>query len=180
MTGQDIAIIQAGVNTGAEYFTGQVYNWNWYFVGREHLQVSSSSGLQVGHVTSWYPPSGYIYTHIITCFRMLQFNRWIRWSWCLKVDVVDTLVWNIFFSKCRDCFCFQTLVFLNVPSSNRVQVQKCLSSYDTKDKFVTDDLEKETLPCLLKISGKRKLLMMQRYIITLCKVVHFLSIAPEN
>lgn len=24
MTGQDIAIIQAGVNTGAEYFTGQV------------------------------------------------------------------------------------------------------------------------------------------------------------
>ena len=25
MTGQDIAIIQAGVNTGAEYFTGQVY-----------------------------------------------------------------------------------------------------------------------------------------------------------
>ena len=26
MTGQDIAIIQAGVNTGAEYFTGQVYN----------------------------------------------------------------------------------------------------------------------------------------------------------
>lgn len=26
MTGQDIAIIQAGVNTGAEYFTGQV-NW---------------------------------------------------------------------------------------------------------------------------------------------------------
>ena len=51
MTGQDIAIIQAGVNTGAEYFTGQVYNLK-YFVGRAHRQISSSPGLQVGHVTS--------------------------------------------------------------------------------------------------------------------------------
>lgn len=51
MTGQDIAIIQAGVNTGAEYFTGQVYNLK-HFVGRTHLQISSSPGLQVEHVPS--------------------------------------------------------------------------------------------------------------------------------
>ena len=51
----------------------------------------------------------------------------------------------------------------NVLSRNRVQVQKCPSSYDTKDKFVTDGLEKETLPCLLKTYGKRKLHTMPRY-----------------
>ena len=60
-------------------------------------------------------------------------------------------------------FAFSNLVFSNVPFRNRVQVQKCPSSYDTKDKFVTDGLEKETLPCLLKTSGKRKPHMMLRY-----------------
>ena len=58
---------------------------------------------------------------------------------------------------------FSNLVVSNVLSCNRVQVQKCPSSYDTKDKFVIDGLEKETLPCLLKTSGKRKLHMMPRY-----------------
>ena len=62
MTGQDIAIIQAGVNTGAEYFTGQVYNLK-YLVGRAHPQISSSPGLQVGLVTSECLQSDYM--HII-------------------------------------------------------------------------------------------------------------------
>lgn len=72
-------------------------------------------------------------------------------------------LFEIFFQLVSRLFTFLNLIFSIVFSSNRVQVRKCLSSYDTKDKFVTDGLEKETLPCLLKISGKRKLLMMPRY-----------------